>query len=161
MAARVLSRLSDIAVRTKRRPGYYADGGNLYLRAAGGTKAWVFRFAIGGRTRDAGLGPYPAVSLAKAREEAEQLRRLVAGGVDPIEARRQQRQAARIQAVKALTFEQCARSFIASHEVGWKNRKTAAHWRSMLKANVYPIVGALPVQAIDTGLVLKVLEPLL
>jgi hypothetical protein len=57
--ARVLNRLSDVAVRAKKRPGYTADGGNLYLRVAtSGTKGWIFRFTIDGRTRDAGLGAY-------------------------------------------------------------------------------------------------------
>jgi integrase len=58
-----------------------------------------------------------------------------------------------------MTFEQCARSFIASHELGWKSDKTRRQWRTTLNTYVYPVLGALPVQAIDTGLVLKVLEP--
>ena len=159
--ARVLNRLSDVTVRAKKRPGYCADGGNLYLRvAAGGTKGWIFRFTIGGRTRDAGLGPYPTVSLVKARQEAERCRRLVAAGVDPIETRQEQQETARIESAKAITFEQCALAYIASHELGWKSQKHKALWRSTLKAYVYPVVGALPVQAIDTGLVMKILEPI-
>ena len=94
--ARVINRLSDVAVRAKKRPGYIADGGNLYLRVApGGTKGWIFRFTMVGRTRDAGLGPYPTVSLVKAREEAEKCRRLVAAGIDPIQDRNEQRAVAR------------------------------------------------------------------
>ena len=107
--ARVLNRLSDVAVRAKKRPGYVADGGNLYLRVApGGTKGWIFRFSMEGRIRDAGLGPYPTMSLVKAREEAERCRRLVAQGIDPIEARDQERASVRAAAAKAVTFEQCA-----------------------------------------------------
>jgi integrase len=158
--ARVLNRLSDVAVRAKKRRGYSADGGNLYLRVApGGSKGWIFRFSMAGRTRDVGLGPYPTVSLVGAREEAERCRRLVASGIDPIQARKEQRETARIKAAKATTFEQCARSFIASHELGWRSDKTGAVWRSSLNAYVFPVMGALPVQAIDTALVLKVLEP--
>ena len=159
--ARVMNRLSDVAVRAKKRPGYIADGGNLYLRVApGGSKGWIFRFTMLGRTRDAGLGPYPTVSLVKAREEAERYRRLVAAGVDPIIALDEQRERTRLASAKVMTFEQCAQSFIASHELGWKGKKHAAIWRSTLKRYVYPVMGALPVQAIDTGLVLKVLEPI-
>jgi Arm DNA-binding domain/Phage integrase central domain len=158
---RVLNRLSDVAVRAKRRPGYVADGGNLYLRiAAGGTKGWIFRFTMGGRTRDAGLGAYPAVSLVRARVEAERCRQLVAAGVDPIQARNDEREAARIASAKAMTFEQCARSFIASHEPGWKNPRTVQQWRTTFNSYVYPVIGAMPIQAVDTGLVLKVLEPI-
>ena len=158
---RVLNRLSDVAVRAKKRPGYVADGGNLYLRIGpGGTKAWMFRYTMRGRTRDAGLGPYPTVSLVRAREEAERCRRLVAAGIDPIEARNEQRQAALMAAVKAKTFEQCAREFIASHELGWRNKKTGTLWRSALATHVYPVMGAVPVQQVDTALVLQVLQPI-
>src|SRR6476660_8484377 len=153
---RVLNRLSDVAVRAKKRPGYTADGGNLYLRvSAGGTKGWIFRFTLGGRTRDAGLGSYPTVTLVKAREEAERCRRLVASGVDPVQARREQRETARITSAKAVTFEHCARLFISSHEPSWKSDKTRDQWRRVLNAYACPVFGGLPVQAIDTGLVLK------
>jgi len=124
-AWRAFNRLSDVAVRAKKRPGYVADGGNMHLRVApGATKGWIFRFTIAGRTRDAGLGAYPTVSLVKAREEAEKCRRLVAAGVDPILSRNEERQRARIDAVKGITFEQCAKSVISSHAPSWKNNKT-------------------------------------
>ena len=61
---RSLHRLSATKVTNLKQPGYYADGGNLYLRVApGGTKGWIFRFAIAGRTRDAGLTPIPRSPL--------------------------------------------------------------------------------------------------
>ncbi len=159
--ARTTNRLTAVSVVSRKRPGYYADGGDLYLRIApGGSKGWVFRFRLNGRTRDAGFGPYPAISLVKAREEAERWRRLVAAGVDPIEWRNNEREAARIAAAKAITFEQCAKAFIASHEAAWKNDKHRAQWRATLASYVYPVIGALPVHAVDTGLVMKVLEPI-
>jgi integrase len=159
--SRVLHRLSDIAVRAKKRPGYVADGGNLYLRVApGGSKQWMFRFALRGRTRDAGLGPYPTISLVQARQEAERLRRLVAAGVDPIEARNEEREAARVAAAKGLTFAACAREFIASHEGGWRGPRTAKLWRAALAAHVYPVFGNEPVGDVDTTLVLRSLQPI-
>jgi integrase len=159
--ARVLNRLSDFRVRAKKQPGYVADGGNLYLRvASGGSKGWIFRFSMAGKTRDAGLGPYPAMSLVKAREEAERCRRLVAQGIDPIQARDEERARARAAAAKAVTFIQCAQSFIGSQELGWRNSKTVANFRATLNTYAYPVLGELSVQAIDTGLVLKVLEPI-
>ena len=110
---RAIHRLSAVKVTSLKQPGYYADGGSLYLRvAAGGSKGWIFRFTIVGRTRDAGLGAFPTVSLIKAREQAAECRRLVAAGADPIEARKNEREAARIAADKAMTFEQCAKAFI-------------------------------------------------
>ena len=158
---RALDRLSDAAVRAKKRPGYCADGGNLYLRVApGGTKGWIFRFTRGGKTRDAGLGSYPTVSLVRARQEAERCRRLLAEGVDPIVARTAQRHGAHLKTAKARTFEECAREFIATREVGWRNDKTGLLLHAAFKRYVYPKLGVLPMQAIDTGRVMEVLEPI-
>jgi integrase len=158
---RTLHRLSPTKVAGAKTLGYLADGGNLYLRVAIGAKAankkptvskgWIFRFTMAGKTRDAGLGGYPTISLAKARQEAERCRRLVAAGIDPIKARNDERQAALIEAAKAITFEQCAQAFIAGHRQQWTNT---------LKMYAYPVFGALPVSAVNTGLVMEVLEPI-
>ena len=158
---RGLNRLSAIKVARLKTPGYYADGGCLYLRVApGGTKGWIFRFTLAGNTRDAGLGPYPSISLVKAREEADRRRRLVAAGIDPIRAQREEREAARIAQARAITFQQCAEAFIACHKAGWKNDKHKAQWRSTMATYCYPVVGTLPVQTVNTAFVLKVLEPI-
>ena len=158
---RAIHRLSAVKVSNLTQPGYYADGGSLYLRVApGGSKGWIFRFTIAGRTRDAGLGAFPTVSLSKAREQAAECRRLVAAGADPIDARKKDREAARIAAEKAMTFEQCAKTFMASHEAGWRSNVHRRQWRNGLADHVYPVIGALPVQVVDTTLVLKVLEPI-
>jgi integrase len=158
---RSIYKLSTVKIATEKKPGYYADGGNLYLRVApGGTKGWIFRFARAGKTRDAGLGPFPAVSLALARKQAEGYRQLVAAGVDPIAQRSEALKAARIQSARATTFEQCAKAFIESHEAGWKNDKHKQQWRSSLANHVFAVLGPLPVEAIDTGLVMKALGPM-
>jgi integrase len=158
---RPIHRLSAVKVATIKQPGYYADGGNLYLRIApGGSKGWIFRFARDGKTRDAGLGPYPAVNLVKAREMAAECRRLVVAGVDPIDARKEQREAIRLASAKATTFEQCAKAFIASHEAGWRNSVHRSQWSKTLSTYVFPVMGDLPVEAIDTTIVLKALEPI-
>ena len=84
--ARTVHRLTAVGVNRLKEAGIYSDGGNLNFRVApGGSRSWVFRFAMNGKTRDAGLGSYPAVSLVSAREIATRYRRLVAAGVDPIE----------------------------------------------------------------------------
>jgi integrase len=89
-----------------------------------------------------------------------QCRRLVAAGIDPIKARNDERQAALIEAAKAITFEQCGQAFIAGHEAGWQHGKHRQQWRNTLKTYAYPVFGALPVGAVDTSLVMKVLEPI-
>ena len=96
----------------------------------------------------------------KAREEAERRRRLVAAGVDPIDAKRKEREAELLASSKAMSFEQCAKAFIAAHEISWKNDKHKDQWRSTLATYCFPTISALPVQSIDTSLVLKVLEPI-
>ena len=81
-------------------------------------------------------------------------------GIDPIAARDAQRAATLREAAHAVTFEQCAKAYIASHEAGWKNDKHRAQWRSTLASYVYPLIGPLPVKSIDTGLVMKILKPI-
>lgn len=159
--ARTIGRLSAVKVQSLKAPGYHADGGNLYFRIAHGrARGWIFRFAMRGRTRDMGLGSYPDISLAKARELAAECRRMVATGLDPIEARKEKRAAARVEAVKTMTFDDCGRAYIAAHEAGWRNAKHRQQWTNTLATYVSPVFGKLPVQAIDTGLVMKAIEPL-
>jgi integrase len=162
--ARVFGKLSSVTVAKAKMKGLYSDGGGLYLRvAAGGTKNWVFRFMRDGRARAMGLGPVHTLGLAEAREHAASCRKLLLSGVDPIENRKAtrdeaQRDEAQLDAAKAMTFEQCAESYIASHKAGWRNRKHAAQWPSTLRAYAYPVFGTLPVQSIEVGLVMKALE---
>jgi integrase len=159
--ARVLNRLSNLKVDRAKRPGLYADGGGLYLRVAeGGSKQWVFRYASNGRLRDMGIGPVHTLSLAVAREKARQARELRLGGIDPIESKRARIAALRAADAKAMTFKQCADAYIASHEAGWGNPKHRQQWTNTLAQHVHPVIGGLPVHAIDTALVMKVIGPL-
>ena len=177
---RLLHRLSAVEVKSLKEPGYYADGGNLYLQVTGAyepaqpsvassgkkaktpaaAKSWIFRFTLTGRTRDMGLGRYPMVSLDKAREIAERCRRQVAEGLDPIQVRDQERRTAQTAAAKGRTFEQCAKAYIEAHEPSWVNPKHRQQWSNTLKSYAYPLLGRLPVASIDTELVMQVLRPL-
>jgi len=107
-----------------------------------------------------GLGPLHTISLSDAREKATECRKLVLDKLDPIEARKVRNLAEQVEAAKAMTFEQCAKAFIEAHKAGWKNAKHGDQWRNTLKQYVYPEFGNLPVSAIDTGLVLKAIEPI-
>ena len=141
--------------------GFYADGGNLYLDAKSPPGInWVFRFKRGGRARDMGLGPWPLVGLAEAREQALDCRKKLRAGIDPLVERQAAHAAALAERTKAMTFRQCALAYIAAHENEWNNPKHAAQWPSTMAAYVYPVIGALPVAAVDTALVMKVLEPI-
>jgi Arm DNA-binding domain len=148
--------LSARTVQTLRKPGMYLDGRGLYLRIGpGGNKSWIYRFALDGKTRDMGLGPSPDISLAEARERAAAQRKLRLDGTDPIAARQAGRQQAKLDAAKTLSFKECAERYIASHEAGWKNPKHASQWPATLGAYAYPVLGKLPVHAVDVGLVMK------
>lgn len=105
-----------------------------------------------------GLGPVDLVSLAEARERARNARRLLLDGQDPIEVRKGARLAARLEAARGITFLECAERYIAAHEAGWRNEKHRDQWKSTLAKYCYPIIGALPVAAVDTALVMKILE---
>jgi integrase len=100
------------------------------------------------------------VTLKRARELASDARRLRAEGVDPIEHRRAQRAAQRVEAAKAVTFKDVATQFVASHEVGWKTPKHRQQWRNTLETYVYPVLGRLLPAEVDTALVMKVLAPI-
>jgi integrase len=159
--ARVIGKLTTIRVQQARRRGLYGDGGGLFLQVSpSGTKSWVFRFKEGGKLRVMGLGPAHTVSLADARDKARECRGLRLEGKDPIDDRKAVRAHAKLDAAKAITFKECAESYIAAHKAGWRNSKHAAQWPATLGAYVYPHFGALSVQGVDVGLVMKALEPI-
>ena len=139
---------------------YHGDGGGLWLQVTAGGASWVFRYRVDGRLREMGLGPLHTVTLAEARNRALECRKARLDGRDPIEERKAARMAARLDAARAMTFKACAEAYIEAHRAGWRNDKHAAQWPATLGTYVYPILGDLPVQAVDTGLVIKAVEPL-
>jgi integrase len=159
MMTRMTGRLTALKVaRAAQAPGMYADGGGLYLQVTPGGASWVWRYMLKGRAREMGLGPLGLYGLKDARAKALEARRLRHEGIDPIEARLAARTKALVDAAKAITFKQCAEAFIKAHRAGWRNAKHAAQWEATLATYVEPIIGLLPVQAIDTALVMNVLE---
>jgi len=156
-----MKRLTARSVQTASEKGYYCDGGGLYLQVTGtGAKSWLFRYRLNGRSREMGLGPTHTVTLQEARQEAEKARKMLRDGVDPIEQRKAIRAAQRLEDAKAITFQDCAERYIAAHEAAWKNEKHRWQWRSSLASYAYPTIGDLPVAGVDTGLVMRVLEPI-
>jgi len=139
----------------------YADGGGLYLQVTGsGAKSWIYRFSLHGSAREMGLGSLSIIGLQDARTKAGECRRLRSEGIDPIEARRALRDQAMLDSAQALAFKEAAAAYIAAHRAGWRNAKHAAQWENTLATYAEPVIGALSVQAIDTTLILKVLEPI-
>lgn len=157
--AREVKRLTALKVERIKERGYAADGDGLWLQVTPSlSKSWVFRFMLNGRAREMGLGPLRRVSLAEARTKANDCRTQLLAGIDPIEARNAAHAAANVAASKSFTFDQCADAYIAAHRSGWKNSKHVDQWTNTIRTYASPIFGSLPVDQVDTGLVMKCLE---
>jgi integrase len=142
-------------------PGYFGDGGGLWLQVSkAGTKSWIFRFTLAGKAREMGLGPLHTVTLADARGKATECRRQLLEGVDPIEARNTRRLTATATAAKALTFDEAATKYIEANRAGWRNAKHGAQWQATLDTYASPVFGKLPVALVDTALVRQALDPI-
>ena len=147
-------------LRFLKRPGRYPDGDNLYLQVATpGKGSWLLRYEHNGRERLMGLGPLHTIGLAEARDRAKRARQQLLDGIDPLDHKRAQRQQQALQAARAMTFEQAARTWHSQHERGWKNPKHGRQVLETLATYAFPKIGNLPVGEIDTGLVLKCIEP--
>lgn len=131
--------------------GRYTDSRGLMLVVKPtGARSWVLRYQLNGRRRDMGLGPYPEVTLAAAREKAIEARRRLVERIDPLTVR----------PAPATSFREAADALIESKRPGWRNAKHAAQWSSTLATYAYPAIGATDVKAIDTTHVMSVLRPI-
>lgn len=153
--------LSATKVKSLKKPGDYLDGRGLYLQVRNqSSKSWILKYSMQKRAREMGLGSAFDFDLADARDMRDRYRKLVKLGVDPIEHRKTETAERTAEKAKAVTFKDAATRYIAANRSGWKNIKHASQWEATLKAYAYPTIGALPVQAIDTALLMKVLEPI-
>jgi len=141
--------------------GRFFDKDQLYLQIASKTnRSWLLRFTLNGRERWLGLGSYRTFSLAEARLRARKARQAIADGTDPIDAKRAERTAQALEAARLITFEAATRQYFDQHERKWRNARHRAQFLSSLRQYAFPKIGRLPVAAIDTGLVLKCVEPI-
>lgn len=161
MPKRILEKTA-LEVSRLRTDGVYSVGGapGLHLQIIGGSRVWVFRYRFMHQRRRMGLGSYPAVSLAAAREAARQAIGLRDAGVDPLKARADEREAARLAIAKRLEFDQAAESFIKEHESTWRSLKHVQQWRNTLTTYASPHFGTVPVSDIDQAMVLRALSPI-
>jgi hypothetical protein len=159
--ARSVNKLSVVLINKLSSPGYYGDGGGLWLCISKDvSKSWVFRFTLAGRRREMGLGAFHTISLSMAREKALQCRRLLAEGKDPIVDRDSARTSQALSLARVKTFDQCAAAYIKAHRGSWKSAKHAAQWESTLATYASPVFGSAPVSDVDTELVMSVLRPI-
>jgi integrase len=155
----VRDKLTKLQIDRLQAPGRHGDGGGLWLQITkSGTKSWLLRYQIDGRARHMGLGAFPDVSLADARQRARIARLRLSEGFDPIEERNQRRAEQRRAQAATVVFRDAAKAVIADREGGW-SREHRRQWLTSM-AQVDPILGGLPVATIDTALVMKAVEPI-
>lgn len=140
-------------------PGRYSDGNNLYLQVTKtGGKSWLFIYRWNGSQKEMGLGPFPAIGLADAREAAREALRLLKDRTnpqDPLAVRRAGEEAKREKPAFGVFAEQ----MLSDIEMQWRNDKHRAQWRYTLREYCKPLWD-MPVSDIDTQDVLRVLKPI-
>ena len=155
--------LSPLAVSRLTKPGLHFVGGvaglALQVLKSGG-RTWIMRARISGEVRDMGLGGFPDVTLAGAREAARAARVKISAGVDPIAERRAAVATLSLARANALSFEAASLKYLEAHEAGWKNAKHSQQWRNSLANHAYPVLGSMLVRDIGLPQILEVLEPL-
>jgi integrase len=160
-----INKLTALRVQREKQAGVLIDGGGLRLVIrATGSKAWVFRYTLDGKTREMGLGSYPQTSLEQARNLATEQRALVKTKIDPLHKREDDEKLRLVaqtkQAALSMSFQDCAERCMEAKRAGWRNEKHAAQWASTLRTYVYPVFGAVPVNEVSTDLVLAALTPI-
>lgn len=144
-----------------RRNALHAVGGvaGLFLQITPtGGKSWVLRATIGNKRRDLGLGSFPTVTLAQAREKAREARDKIEMGRDPVEERKAVKAALVAAQRPRLTFAEAVGKALGAKLEAFKNAKHRDQWRNTLDQYALPIIGGLPVELIDTAAVLRVLS---
>jgi len=164
---RAINRLDNATVRNLKRPGRYADGGGLYLQVSAlpakdgisVTKSWLFRYQLRGRNRAMGLGAYPDTSLAEARDDASDARKLCKKQkIDPIDAKRAKEDAEWKEATSNITFKEAVAEFYNEHAANWRSRKHAEQWIKSL--NDLTALTPRPVHALDDAVINTALQPI-
>jgi integrase len=160
---KIARELTALEVGRLKAPGLHPVGGvpGLALQVTPTyARSWILRATVGTKRRDMGLGPFPGVTLAQAREKARGAREQIEQGTDPILRREQAQSLLRAQQAAAITFEQAARAYIDSKSAEWKNVKHAAQWGATLETYAFPVIGKMHVSDIQQAHVLTVLEPI-
>ncbi|BAZ94290.1 integrase [Thiohalobacter thiocyanaticus] len=155
--------LGAAEVRRLNKPGLNPVGGvaGLYLQVAeSGARSWILRVTVGSKRRDIGLGGYPDVPLAQAREKAREMREQIREGVDPVLQRKAARDALIAAQAKVITFDEAARRFIKAKAQEFRNPKHTAQWETTLQAYASPVIGRLPVDAVTLPHIVQILEPI-
>jgi integrase len=159
--------LNDLQVRRITRVGWHAVGGvaGLLLQVrkpakegAQTPRSWILRVKVGDQRQPIGLGSYPQVSLASAREQASKMVIEAKQGVNLKAKKRAQRSSLIVAAAKNKTFKECAEAYIEAHSSDYSSDKHRKQWPATLEAYAYPIIGNMLVSDIAMRDVRNVLE---
>ena len=151
---RTPKRLSATFVKTVTQPGRYGDGRGSHglsllvkpMKFGGYSRTWSQRLRINGKPTSIGLGSYPIVTLAEARQAALENRRAVARGHDPRKS--------------IPTLAEASERVLAIHAANWKDSgRSERIWRARMRDYVLPQLGRKRVDAITSSDVLSVLLP--
>ncbi|PYZ99459.1 integrase [Gammaproteobacteria bacterium 2W06] len=158
---KLATELSAMAIRKLQKPGLHAVGGvaGLYIRVTPtGAKYWFLRAMVNGRRRDVGLGPFPEVSLAMARQQAAEIRAAIRDGHDPLAERRAQQAERDADASKRVTFDDCLEAYWQQKIREFKNPKHAKQWRTSVETYISPSIGGLTVDQIELAHIVSALR---
>jgi integrase len=148
-----MAKLNALQVKNLVEPGRYSDGEGLILKIGpSGGKSWILRVQVNGCRRDIGLGDVKSVSLRDAREAAGEMRKLARTGVDPLLARKSEK-----QAIVIPTFREASKLVHAEQKKGWKNGKHGDQWLTTLEKHAWPKLGDILVDQIEGPLIRDVL----
>lgn len=155
--------LSALDVKRITKPGRHAvgviPGLLLVVKPETGAKSWILRVTVGNRRRNIGLGGYPEITLAKARERAREAKEHIEKGTDPVE----QKKALRLAFIKSqngrMTFAEASQRCYEKKLPEFKNIKHSKQWMSTLENYAFPIIGRMAVADIELPHILQVLEP--
>lgn len=152
-----MGKLTAVQVKSIKAPGRYMDGDGLMLVVrSSGAKSWLLRVQANGRRRDIGLGGFPVVSLSDAREAALETRKQIRAGVDPVEARKASQRASE----SISTFRQVGEKVFAERKSDWRNPKHRAQWLSTMEAYVFPHIGNMKIEDVQSSHIRELLVPI-
>jgi integrase len=122
--------------------------------------SWVLRVYFGSKRRNIGLGSFPEVSLATARDKASEVKALCQRGIDPIRLKHEHRRRADADRAASIPFKRLVEQYLTTHQINHRNAKHAKQWRASLENYALPELGLIPVRDISPENILSVLQPI-
>ncbi|RQQ15538.1 DUF4102 domain-containing protein [Burkholderia stagnalis] len=151
--------LTDLKVRTakptEKQQKLYDGGGLLLLITPAGGKRWIFKYRSDGKEKSLALGVYPDVALVDARKRRDAAREKLAAGVDPSEAKKADKRAAKLAA--ANSFEAVAREWFETQRDGW-SETYGGKVINCLEIDVFPRIGMRPIASIEAPEILEIVR---